>query len=135
MLRLAAEQAKLKVVGDQIGRPTWARNLAQATRVVLEHRLEDNGNNDPGELFHYCDGSVTSWHGFAQAIFAAAEKEGLLNQTPQLQAIATSEYPTRAERPKYSVLDTSAIEGHFGIRPPGLESSLKKCIGELKQNE
>jgi dTDP-4-dehydrorhamnose reductase len=85
-------------------------------------------------LFHYCDGSVTSWHEFAQAIFAAAVKQGLLNQSPQVQAIATSEYPTRAKRPRYSVLDTSAIEKCFGIQPPGLESSLKKCIGELKQN-
>jgi dTDP-4-dehydrorhamnose reductase len=134
MLRLAAEHAPLKVVADQIGCPTWAGNLARVTTVVLRHRLDDNGNSDSGQLFHYCDGSVTSWHEFAQAIFAAAVNEGLLNQSPRVQAIATSEYPTRAKRPRYSVLDTSAIEKRFGIQPPGLESSLKKCIGELKQN-
>ena len=143
MLRLAVERELLGVIADQTGCPTWARNLAMASQVVLQPALNDDGGDDGGDnggdevtgLFHYCDGSVTSWHGFAEAIFRQAAAIGVIERLPQLNAITTDEYPTAARRPQYSVLDTHEFRSRFNFRPPTLEESLNICIGEMTADD
>jgi dTDP-4-dehydrorhamnose reductase len=135
MLRLARQRPKLSVVGDQKGRPTWARNLAAVT-VSLAERLvgKDSVAVTPG-LYHYADADAVSWFEFAQNIFNMAAETGLLNRIPLLDAVPTSEFPHVAERPLYSVLDSSLITETFGIQPCGLRESLQTCLEEMHTNE
>ena len=135
MLRLAVEREVLGVIADQTGCPTWARNLARASQVVLQPALNDNGGNEVKGLFHYCDGSVTSWHGFAEAIFRKAAAIGVIERLPKLNPITTDEYPTAARRPQYSVLDTHEFRSRFNFQPPTLEESLNICIGEMTPDD
>ena len=82
-------------------------------------------------VYHYCDREAVSWCEFARAIFAVAKESGLLGNTPAVEAIASEDYPQKALRPGFSVLDTSRIEGRFGIEPAGLRESLRVCLGEV----
>jgi dTDP-4-dehydrorhamnose reductase len=116
MLRLARERPALSIVADQVGCPTWARNLAQVTARLISAV----GRND-GRLgtWHYCDSGVLSWYDFAQAIFAAAQSAGLLERLPTTTAVPSSGFPQAARRPLYSVLDTSAIRRDSASSRPG----------------
>jgi dTDP-4-dehydrorhamnose reductase len=102
MLRLGAERDTLRVVADQFGCPTPAWLIADVTAQLVR-----DGSGE-GTL-HLVAGGRTSWHGFAEAIFEEAVDRGLLPRAPAVEAIATSEYPTPARRPAYSVLDTTAL--------------------------
>ena len=135
MLRLARERPQLSIVSDQVGCPTWARNLARASVHVVHSARA--GGTAPGAsgLWHYCDSGVVSWYDFAQAIFAAGLSAGLLERLPEVRAVRSDDFPQEAERPRYSVLDTTAIQRDFGIEPAALEPSLRSCIEELKQND
>lgn len=135
MLRLARERPKLSIVADQIGCPTWARNLARVSATVLDRVVEDAAGFDRGGIWHYCDANVVSWYDFALAIFETGLELGLLRRMPDLTAVSTAEFPQAATRPLYSVLDTSAIQGRFGIRPASLRPSLQTCIGELVRHD
>jgi dTDP-4-dehydrorhamnose reductase len=134
MLRLARERPALSIVADQVGRPTWARNLARVSVTLLERAAGKPAGFDRWGIWHYCDSGVVSWHDFAQAIFDAALDAGLLSRLPGVTAVPTSGFPQAAKRPLYSVLDTTAIGEAFGIEPAGLRASLRECIGEIKQN-
>lgn len=135
MLRLARERATLSIVDDQVGCPTWARNVARATlQVIARMRSGDAGSRTHG-TWHYCDSGVVSWYDFARAIFDAAQAAGLLGGVPQTRAIPTAEYPQAAMRPAYSVLDTSAIGREFGVEPAEMRDSLRACLEELKQHD
>jgi dTDP-4-dehydrorhamnose reductase len=103
MLRLGRERDRLTVVADQIGRPTYAGDLAR----VIDLLLGPAGGAVPYGLHHVGGGPVTSWHGFAGAIFAEAVARGLLARAPAVAAIPTSAYPTPAQRPLHSVLAPS----------------------------
>lgn len=130
MLRLARERSSLAVVDDQVGCPTWARSLARASRYLLE-RVADGTTAEPWGVYHYCDSGVVSWFGFAKAIFAAAVKAGVLADAPDLKAVGSTEFPQKATRPAWSVLDTSRIRERFGVEPATLEESLARCLEEL----
>lgn len=104
MLRLGRERDRLSVVADQIGRPTYAGDLAR----VIDVLLAGTQKAVPYGLHHVGGGPVTTWHGFATAIFGRACELGLLSGSPQVQAIPTSEYPTPARRPLSSVLQPGA---------------------------
>ena len=132
MLRLARERRSLSVVADQVGCPTWARNLARVTAQMIAAVRGDAGAARRQGIWHYCDSGVVSWYDFAQAIFAAAFAAGLLERLPELTAVPSSGFPQAAERPRYSVLDTSAIRRDFGIVPAELGPSLRACIEEMK---
>lgn len=119
MIRLMKEKESLKIVGDQQGRPTYARDLAQATFTMIE--AINAGKNIHG-IYHYANTGVTTWYQFAEKIKALA---GL---SCELLAITTSEFPTPAARPGYSVLDTTKIEKDLGIDIPNWETALKECI-------
>ena len=125
MLRLGAERDQLRVVADQIGAPTPAGWIADATAGLLRHGVAASGT------WHLTAAGETSWHGFARAIFEEAHAAGLLARMPQVEAIATADYPTPARRPAYSVLDTTKLRGDFGIEPPQWREGLRRVIAEL----
>jgi dTDP-4-dehydrorhamnose reductase len=133
MLRLARERNALSIVADQVGCPTWARNLARVTTRMVSAVRDDAAAVRPQGIWHYCDSGAVSWYDFAQAIFAAALTVGLLERLPQLTAVPSSGFPQAAERPLYSVLDTSAIRRDFGIEPAALGPSLRACIEEMNK--
>lgn len=103
MLRLASERESVNVVNDQIGTPTQALDLARTIISIIK------SGKDAFGIYHFSNEGVTSWHDFAAEIFK------INNANVKLGAIATSDYPTPAKRPKYSVLDKSKIKSTFGI--------------------
>lgn len=127
MLRLGAERDELRVVADQIGSPTPAAWIAQATALALARLGERNGT------WNLVAGGQTSWHGFAEAIFQAAVQSGLLERAPSTLPIASSEYPTPARRPAYSKLDPGRLERDFAIRLPDWRAGVLEVIGELSE--
>lgn len=133
MLRLARERHSLSIVADQVGCPTWARNLARVTAQMIAEVLRDATAARRWGIWHYCDSGAVSWYDFAQAIFAAALSAGLLERLPEVTAVPSSGFPQAAERPLYSVLDTSAIRRDFGVEPAELGPSLRACIDEMKR--
>lgn len=106
MLRLMREKDQLAVVADQIGAPTWAPGLAK----VLWGLVEKNAKG----LFHHSDAGIASWYDFAVAIQEEALTLGMLDRAIPLRPIATSEYPTPAARPAFSLLDSSATRELLG---------------------
>lgn len=128
MLRLGAERDELGVVDDQRGSPTSARDIADALLVIAASLA--GGTTDKYGIFHYCGAGQTTWHGFAEEIFALARANGL--PTPnQLKPIATADYPTPAKRPANSVLSCEKIAQVFEIRPKPWQDSLAACLKEI----
>ncbi len=125
MLRLGAERDELRVVADQIGTPTPAALIADVTAHALRH---------PGGLsgtWHLTASGQTSWHGFAEALFAEALAAGVLAKAPLVEAIPSSEYPTPATRPAWSVLDNHRLQQDFGIVLPAWQDGLKRVMAEI----
>ncbi|UNK50658.1 dTDP-4-dehydrorhamnose reductase [Lysobacter sp. S4-A87] len=118
MLRVGAERDELRVVADQRGTPTPAWLIADVTAELLRNGFDRSG------VMHLVAGGETSWHGFAEAIFAGAVPAGLIERAPRVTAIATSDYPTRARRPAYSVLDTRRLQSEHGIALPDWRDAL-----------
>lgn len=125
MLRLGADRDELRVVADQVGSPTPAVWIAQATALALA-RLGDHSGT-----WHLVARGQTSWHGFAEAIFEDAARAGLLEHAPQVLPVPSSEYPTPARRPAYSRLDSSRLARDFGIELPDWREGVQQVIGEL----
>jgi dTDP-4-dehydrorhamnose reductase len=123
MMRLMKERDTLNIVGDQKGRPTYAKDLAHATIQILIALNE--GKNIRG-IYHYANAGETTWFGFAEKIKALAGLEC------DLKAITSDQFPTPAKRPNYSVLDTQKIEKDLGIEIPSWETALSQCISLLK---
>ncbi|MGD0832313.1 MAG: dTDP-4-dehydrorhamnose reductase [Terracidiphilus sp.] len=131
MLRLGAERPKLSIVGDQIGAPTTAGELARAVSSILNKLDEESAAHKLAEsgIYHMtCSGSTT-WFDFARAIFASFN--GRVS-TPELLPISTEQYPTPAVRPRYSVLNCDKLEKSFGIRLAPWEDGLAKVIAEIQ---
>lgn len=118
MLRLAQSKPALSVVADQIGTPTYAGDLAQAILHIIDVINENKDKNFAG-TYHYSNEGVASWYDFAHAIFE------MNNLKVKLKPISTTEYPTPAHRPAYSVLDKSKIKNTFGIEILHWRESLK----------
>lgn len=125
MLRLAGERDALRVVADQVGAPTPASWIADATAAMLRRGIDGAGT------WHVVADGETSWHGFASATMREAVAAGLLARTPSVLPIGTADYPTPARRPAYSVLDTARLQRDFGLRPPGWETGLRATLREL----
>ena len=121
MLRLGREKDQLGVIFDQIGTPTYARDLAAAIMTAINQGIV------PG-IYHLSDEGVTSWYDFTLAIHRLA---GIT--TCHVRPLHTSEYPTPAARPHYSVLDKTKIKQTYGIEIPHWEKSLQECIESLKR--
>lgn len=119
MIRLGRERDNLGVVFDQIGTPTYARDLAQAIMTAISQGIT------PG-IYHFSNEGVTSWYDFTKAIHRLA---GIT--TCQVRPLHTAEFPSAAARPHYSVLDKSKIKETYKIEIPYWEDSLKECIDKL----
>jgi dTDP-4-dehydrorhamnose reductase len=128
MLRVGAEREQLRVVADQRGSPTPARWIAAVATCALARGGADMQQR---RILNLVASGETSWHGFAEAIFEDALQAGLLARAPQVQPIASGEYPTRATRPAYSRLDCSALADSFDLRLPDWREGLRQVIGEL----
>jgi dTDP-4-dehydrorhamnose reductase len=130
MLDLARRGLSLKVVDDQRGCPTWARNLALASNTVIKSWQQPEAGSRNG-VFHYCDDQTVSWYDFARMIFSLAVDAGLLEDEPDLTPVPSAGFPQPAERPKWSVLDTHRIKEVFNIRPVSFDQSLQAVIREI----
>jgi dTDP-4-dehydrorhamnose reductase len=129
MLRVGAERPVLRVVADQQGSPTAAPDLADAIAAVLA-RVRDAGWQDAHRgVFHAVSGGYTTWHAFAEAIFDAAAPLG--GPRPEVQAITTADYPTRAARPADGRLDTTRLATTFGVALPRWEQGLDRVVKAL----
>ena len=119
MINLAAHRNEISVVGDQIGSPTNAEDLANATIQILRN---NNYKWTVGEAFHYSNQGSCSWYQFAKEVFKHFKSNVVINE------VSTEEYPTKAERPKYSLLDKSKIKRTFGISIPTWQASLDRML-------
>jgi dTDP-4-dehydrorhamnose reductase len=128
MLRLGGERDVLRVVADQVGTPTPASLIADVTASALLHSSEPTGT------WHLTAEGQTTWHGFAEAIFAGAVHRGLLRRVPRVDAIPSTEYPTPAARPAYSVLDTHRLRATFGISLPAWQDGLGGVLDRLSRS-
>ncbi|MGF7079893.1 dTDP-4-dehydrorhamnose reductase [Mucilaginibacter sp. UYCu711] len=121
MLKLGNERDELKIIADQVGTPTYAIDLATFIFTVI------NSQNKAFGTYHYSNEGVTSWFDFARAIFDISETK--VKAIP----IRTDEYPTKATRPAYSVMDKSKAKQTFNIEIPYWRDSLISCIHKLRQ--
>lgn len=119
MIRLMTERDDISVINDQIGSPTYAKDLAEAIVSIIE------GNVWQGGVYHYSNEGETSWYDFAEAI---KEIKGL---DCKINPIPTTQYPTPAKRPKYSLLDKSKIKMVYGIEVPDWEQSLNLMLEKI----
>jgi len=122
MLRLGKDRDELGVIFDQVGTPTYAKDLAKTILTILPKL-----SNEDVEVFHYSNEGVCSWYDFAKTIFELSEVECRVNP------IETREYPTPARRPHYSLLNKSKIKNSFDIEIPYWKESLKLCLETLKE--
>ena len=124
MQRLGRERESLGVVFDQVGTPTYAADLAAAVTVMLPEIT-------PGmkEIFHYSNEGVASWYDFACAIM---QESGL---SCAVRPIESAEYPTRAARPAFSVLNKAKIKKRFGLAIPHWTDGLKRCVKMMERGE
>lgn len=119
MLKLGAERDELKIIADQVGTPTYAIDLAGAILDIIT-----TGNKAYG-IYHYSNEGVTSWYDFAKGIF------DISGTNVKVYPIRTSEFPTKAQRPAFSVMDKAKIKTTFGIEIPYWRDSLEVCIERL----
>ena len=123
MRKLGRERAELRVIWDQTGTPTYAIDLAGTILHLIETQTQAFG------LYHYSNEGLTSWYDFTAAIF---ELSGI---TAQLTPLRTAEYPTKAARPLYSVMDKTKIKTALGVAIPHWRASLAVCLGRLAAAE
>lgn len=124
MRRLTAERESLNVVFDQVGTPTYAGDLA----ALIYHVIE-TGQLDKEGIYHYSDEGVCSWYDFAIEI---AEMSG---NSCDIRPCHSDEFPTKAERPHFSVLDKTKVKKTFGVVVPYWKDSLRRCVTELSERE
>jgi len=135
ILRLAEERDELKVIDDQFGTPTSARQLADATAHVLRGAQEErrDGRFASG-LLHYASAGRTTWHGVATEALAIAREVSPERpfRAQRILPIVTSDFPTLARRPANSCLSTERIRSRFQVAIPDWQISLRRCIEEMK---
>lgn len=125
MLRLGQEKDEINVVFDQIGTPTYARDLAKAILdIATKHK--QNTTKTEREIYHYTNEGVASWYDFASEIFRQQ------NLKCKINAVDSSAFPTPAKRPNFSVLDKGKIKANFGIEIPHWVDSLKQMLVDLE---
>lgn len=120
MIKLGQTKECLGVIFDQIGTPTYARDLANAIMTAINHGI------NPG-IYHFSNEGVTSWYDFTKTIHRIANIKGC-----KIKPLHTEEYPTPAQRPHYSVLDKTKIKDTYNLDIPHWEESLEECIKKLQ---
>ena len=128
MIKLGSERESLNVIFDQVGTPTYAEDLADAILKAMDQTIDTD--HDKGGVYHFSNEGVCSWYDFTIKIHEIA---GIT--TCKVNPIETKDYPTKAARPHYSVLNKSKIKQTFNITIPHWETSLKNCIKELSEQE
>lgn len=129
MLRLGKDRDHLNVVFDQIGTPTYARDLAAAILTIISQIENDSTlRSSCYGVFHYSNEGVSSWYDFAQAIFKSTKTDCTV------APIETVDYPTPAKRPPFSVLNKGKIKKTTGIKIPHWEDALQRCLEALGMN-
>lgn len=123
MLQLAKTKTELNVIADQVGSPTYARDLAQTVITIIEKENPTFG------LYHYSNEGTASWYDLAVAVFEYADIAIKVNP------IRTEQYPTPAKRPHYSIMDKAKIKSAFGVEIPHWRQSLSECLGAIRQQE
>jgi dTDP-4-dehydrorhamnose reductase len=126
MLRLADDNERLTVVDDQTGTPTWAGWIAEATATILRRLADSSAPDAHSGLYHLAAGGQTSWYGFARAIFAQFGRDDV-----DVEPIPSSEYPTAADRPAYTVLDAGRARDAFGLSIPTWSAQLAACRARM----
>jgi len=114
---------ELTVVSDQIGAPTSVTGLAQVLWALAGRRTSG--------VYHWCNSGVASWYDFAVAIAEEAVSLGVLASSPPIVPIAGADYPTRARRPAYSLLDKRGTEALLGMTAPHWRAALRQSLGAL----
>ena len=127
MLRLAESREEVGVVGDQHGCPTWAQDVARAT-LLLSRRLLEHDTQARG-VFHAAGDGDASWAEFATAVFAGSAERG--GPAARVRTITTAEYPTPAQRPQNSRLNSDHLASVVGWRPGPWRDSLSLCLDEV----
>jgi dTDP-4-dehydrorhamnose reductase len=137
ILRLARQGKPLRIIADQTGSPTWARMLAETSAAIAARMLTGRDLGDISGVYHATASGQTSWHGFAEAILQESlerlkklgrESDWCERALGTLTPILTSEYPTPAKRPAYSVLSGDKLERVFGIRMPEWREQLRYAL-------
>lgn len=123
MLRLGSERQELGIIVDQVESPTYTVDFAGCVLDIIQSKSTAYG------LYHYCSEGVTSWFDFAKAIFEST------SYSVKIKPIKTIEYPTKAERPLFSVMDKSKIKNTLVLEIPYWRDSLVNCITEIKSLE
>ncbi len=129
MLKLGSERPELRVVADQVGAPTWSKTIATATAHIVAQALAADDADwwaRRSGVYHFTSAGATSWHGFAEAIFAQAMGE----HAPKVLPIPASDYPVPAKRPSNSRLSHDKLTEAFGLRLPDWADALKLCLSE-----
>lgn len=123
MLRLGKERESLNIIADQIGTPTYAKDLAETILYIIKHFPKEKIKG----LYHFSNEGKASWYDFATEIFAQAKIDCKTN------AIPTEQYPTPATRPKFSLMDKNKIQIDFGIKLKDWKQSLQQCLQQLNE--
>ena len=129
MLKLHSENDYINVVFDQIGAPTSAKELAKVCWRILEIK---NEKNIPS-ILHWSDSGLASWYDLAEAIGEIALELGILEKRAKVYPISTKEYPTPANRPKYSLLDLKKTSVHLDLIPNHWRSNLMEILADYKK--
>ncbi len=133
ILKLAAERDELSIVDDQIGTPTYAASLAALTISALAHLRE--GPWPSPSLFHLSSRGQVSWFGFADYFLQRATDLGLLPHKPKLIPVSSDRFPSKATRPKWSVLDNAYFEATFDLEVPHWRQQVDRCLDSIAMNK
>ena len=131
MLRLAKERDELSVVGDQVGCPTYAQDIAKTVAEILSQLFL---KGDINGVYHYCGNHTCSWYEFSKFIFDVAKKHGL-SCPDKIHQIKSKDYRTLAARPKYSLLDCSKIESRFRLTLGDFRDGIESTLNGLNHHD
>lgn len=140
MLRLGKDREVLSVVSDQVGSPTWAKDIADAiaqlgSQLMTPKPASNLASNTPEQslygTYHFTNSGAASWYDFAIAIFKEAKALGIPLSIQQVNPITTAEYPTPAQRPAYSILNCQKVSKALGHTPPHWQESLQAMLQEF----
>ncbi len=132
LLRLFASRDEVRVVADQVGTPTWASDIASAIATLLPQLCPEQPQESPlTGIYNFTNSGMSSWYDFAIAIFEEAKQLGFPLKVQRIVPITTSEYPTPAQRPAYSVLSGKKVSAALGTYPPYWRDGLRQMLGEL----
>jgi dTDP-4-dehydrorhamnose reductase len=126
MLRLSKDHDVLRIVSDQYGCPTSTQSIAAALWTMADRYI--SGHSLDFGVYNYCGAPCTTWYDFANTIFNIAHKTGLISSKPKVVPIKSKEYPTLAQRPKYSVLNCEKIKENIGIEQPSWMKDLEYML-------